>query len=209
MYKKYLTNAIRHLRHSRLFTTLNILGLAIGISACMVIYRIVSFEFGYDRNLPDVAHIYRVVTGFKFDDKTSYNGGVSAPIYKELRKTGVGMRRVVPVLRQYIKSVQVDTGQGKPLIVEDQLGVAATDSAYFGMVPYRWLAGSPGTAFRAPKQVVLTESRAKQYFPNKKPADILDRTITYITYRDTTTYVISGVVADLNGPTEFTNKEFC
>lgn len=55
----------------------------------------------------------------------------------------------------------------------------------------------------------MTESRARQYFPNKSPQEVLSQTITYITYRDTITRSVTGVVADLQGPTEFFGKEFC
>ena len=209
MPKLYLTNALRHLRHSRLFTTLNILGLAIGISACAVIYRIVAFEFGFDTTIPDKAHTYRVVTGFKFDEKTSWNGGVAAPLYQELRKQPIGIRSVVPVFGRSVKMVQVNTNDGKPLTVDEQNGIVATDSAYFAMVPYQWIAGDAHTALRSPKQLVLTESRAKQYFPHQTPREVINKTITYFSWQDTVTYTVSGVVADPGARTEFTGKEFC
>lgn len=208
MRKKYLTNALRHLRHSRLFTALNILGLAIGISACSVIYRIVTYEFSFDKSIPDRQNTYRVVTGFIWDEKTSWSGGASEPLYQELRKKGVGLRSVVPVFGQWVLSVQVNTNDGKPITVDDQQDIAATDSSFFAMVPYRWLVGDGRTALQSPKRVVLTESRAKQYFPNQTPREILNKTITYYGWGDTSTYAISGVVADLKGPTEFTAKEF-
>ena len=53
---------LRHLWRQRLFTSLNILGLAIGISACWIIYRIVSHELSYDKNLPGKENIYKVVS---------------------------------------------------------------------------------------------------------------------------------------------------
>lgn len=209
MYKKYLSNAIRHLWRSRLFTALNMLGLAISISACWVIYRLVNYEFSYDTKISDKQHIYRIVTGFKWDEKPSYNGGVSAPLYQALRKEATGVKRVVPVLGKWFKSVQANTTDGRPVVVDDQQEVVATDSAYFGMVSYRWLAGAGPSVLQTPDQVVLTESRARQYFPNKRPEDVLNNTITYYSYNDTVTRTVAGVVADRDGPTEFTAKEFC
>src|ERR1700722_6646815 len=146
MYRTYFSNAIRHLRRSRLFTALNILGLAISISACWVIYRLVNYEFSYDTKIAGRQYIYRVVTGFKWDEKPSYNGGVSAPLYQALRKEATGLDRVVPVLGKWFKSVQVNTTDGKPVVIDDQQGVVATDSAYFGMVSYHWLAGTGPSA---------------------------------------------------------------
>jgi ABC-type antimicrobial peptide transport system permease subunit len=57
--------------------------------------------------------------------------------------------------------------------------------------------------------VVLTADRAKKYFPGKKPEEIFHRQLTYYSSRDTITRTITGIVADLNTPTEFTTQEFC
>ena len=182
---KYLTTTLRYLWRHRLFTVLNVFGLAIGISACWVIYRIVDYEFSYDRNLPHKENIYRLVSGFVFDEQQSYNGGVSKPLYQGLRQQIPGLDYVVPVFGQFINSVEVNNTSGKPLVVDDQTDIVATDSAYFTMLPYRWLAGDQSTSLLAPKSVVLTESRAQQYFPGKKPEDILNKTITYYSFQDT------------------------
>src|SRR6185312_3132358 len=208
MYKRYLAGAIRHLRRSPLFTTLNITGLAVGISACWVIYRLVAYEFSWDRSLPDRQHIYRVVSGFKFDEKQSWNGGVSAPLYQALRKEAIGLKQVVPRMGIWVRSVKANTDDGKAVSIDEQEGIASTDAAYFSMVPYRWLAGQ-SRALKTPNQVVRTESRAKQYFPGKTPAQMLNRSITYYSYRDTITRTVAGIVADLQGPTEFMTREFC
>ncbi|HTJ12923.1 MAG TPA: ABC transporter permease [Dinghuibacter sp.] len=208
MTKQYFSAAVRHLRNRRLFTLLNILGLSIGISACWVVYRIAAFEFSYEKNIPDARHIYRVVSGFVFDGKESYNGGASAPLYQDLRKEAPGLKNVVPLFGQWVTAVRVDNPNREPVVAEEPQGIAATDPAYFSMVPYRWLAGNPATALSGPHQVVLTESRARQYFPGLAPRDVLNRTVQYFG-QDTVSLTVVGIVADLEGQTEFTAKELC
>ena len=199
-------NIFRHLWHQRLFTLLNVVGLAIGISACWIIYGIASYEYSFDSRLPDKEHTYRLVTGFIFDEKESYNGGVSAPLYPEIRKQVTGVERVVPVFGRWINSVLVPAENNKPpFLVEDPQDIVATDTNYFTMVPYRWLAGNKSAAFDAPENVVLTESRARQYFGNGSPADMIGKTLTY---SDTIVKKVSGIVKDLDYPTEFIAKEF-
>jgi len=209
MLKKYFTTTLRHLWRHRLFTSLNILGLAVSISACWIIFRIVDYEFSYDRSLPNKDKIYRLVTGFVFDEKESYNGGVSAPIYQGVRQQVSGIDYAVPVLGKWLKAVEVNTSTGKPLIIDEPEGVVSTDSTYFTMVPYRWLSGNKSTALSAPENVVLTESRAKKYFPGKKPEEIINHTLTYYSFRDTIQRTITGIIADLKMPSEFTAQEFC
>jgi len=209
MIKKYTATAIRHLWKSKLFTALNIFGLALSISACWVIFRIVDYEFSYDRGLPNNKNIYRVVTGFIFDEKESYNGGVSAPLYQGVREQIGGLKYVVPVFGKGVNAVEINNTAGKPTIIDEPKNIVATDAAYFNMLPYRWLAGNKSKALFAPESVVLTESRAKQYFPHKKSSEILNQTITYYGYSDTVQRTVTGIVADLKAPSEFTAQEFC
>ena len=200
---------MRHLWHHRLFTSLNIFGLAVSIGACWVIFKVVDYEFSYDRNIPDKENIYRVVTGFVFDEKESYNGGVSAPTYQGVREQVSGLDYVVPVLGKSVSAVEVNDATVKPLINEDPTGIVATDSTYFTMLGYHWLIGNKSTAFNAPENVVLTESRARKYFPGKRPEQIINHTLTYYSYRDTLRKTITGIVADFKTPSEFNSQEFC
>ncbi|MFT4203123.1 MAG: ABC transporter permease [Chitinophagaceae bacterium] len=209
MFKNYFITTFRYLWRRRLFTILNIFGLAISISACWIIYRIVSYEFSYEKDLPQKNNIYRVISGFVFDEKEEYSSGVAKPMYQGIREQISGIDYVVPLFGMGMKALQVNDINGKPFVIDMPDGIAATDSSYFSMLPYRWLVGSKSTALLAPNSVVLTESRAKKYFPNKKPTEILNKTITYYGYRDTTTRTVTGVVADYKQPTEFTTQEFC
>ncbi|MEO7535407.1 MAG: ABC transporter permease, partial [Ferruginibacter sp.] len=71
--------------------------------------------------------------------------------------------------------------------------------------PYKWMAGSPKASLENPFSVVLTESRASQYFPSVPAADIIGKQLTY---NDDLTVTISGVVKDLNEHTAFSAVEF-
>lgn len=193
----------RHLWRQRLFTLLNVLGLAVSISACWVIYRIVSYEYSFDDRLPQKENTFRLITGMAYDGKESYNGGASAPLYQGIREQVPGLKRVVPVFTRWIDAVNIP-GQ-KPLDIAEFKGIVAIDSSYFEMVPYTWLAGNPITALSAPENVVLTESRAKSYFGALAPETLIGRALVY-NGKDQKT--VSGIVRDLDYPSEFTAKEF-
>ncbi|MBE7173984.1 MAG: ABC transporter permease [Williamsia sp.] len=209
MFINNFTTTFRYLWRHRLFTVLNIFGLAISISAGWIIYRIAGYEFSYEQNLPNRENVYRILSGFVFDDKEQYNGGVAKPMYAAVREQIGGIEYAVPLYGANPKAISVNDRNTKPLLVEEPEDVAATDATYFTMLPYHWLAGSKATAFAAPQSVVLTESRANKYFPHKKPSDLLGQTITYYGYQDTVTRTITGIVADYPTPTEFTTQEFC
>src|SRR5690606_23395228 len=94
------------------------------------------------------------------------------------------------------------------LVFEEPENFTATTADYFKMVPYQWLIGDPRTALDAPDKIVLTESRALEYFPGASMESIARRSLTYYTMGDTVIRHISGVVKDLDYPSSFSSKEF-
>src|SRR5690606_6470629 len=104
MTSNYIKTTLRHLWRNRLFTALNVLGLAIGISACWIIYRVVNHEFSYDDGVPNREHIYQVVSAFSPDNKMA---GVSPPLYRGIQAEVPGLERVVPVSFQTVNQAEM------------------------------------------------------------------------------------------------------
>ncbi len=199
---------LRHLWSHRLFTILNIFGLAISISATWIIYRIVSYEFSYDNSLPKKENTYKVVTAFNSADrKNSKMGGVAAPLYNGIRGEIPGVENVIPVFKKNVSSIEIKGGE-KIFTKEDPDNIISTDVSYFNMLPYKWIAGSKAAALNSPNEVVLTQTRAQEYFPNQKAEDILNKTIVYYERSDTINRTVTGIVADYVTPSQFTYKEF-
>lgn len=205
MLHRNLKSTLRFLWRQRLFTGLNILGLAIGIAASWMIYRLVDFEYSYDENIPNREQTYRLITGVVYDEGESRYGGVSAPIYQAIREEVPGVEKTVPVFGQWIQVIEIPQKTGKPMLVEDQAGIVAIDESYFEMVPYTWLVGNLESSFANPESVVLSESRAKEYFPQLNAEEIIGKPLIYDGEIQKT---VSGIVKDLTGPTEFMAKEF-
>ncbi|SKB81044.1 ABC-type antimicrobial peptide transport system, permease component [Parapedobacter luteus] len=204
MIKNYLKTTLRHLWRNRLFTVLNVLGLAIGISACWIVYRMVDYELSFDKAHPDAERVYQIVGRFKADGQESGFGGVPLPLAPTLTEGISGVELVVPIYNQYIETLTVPAMEGLLEKKVEGPQVVATQSSYFDLVPHRWLAGSKLTALDAPDKVVLTESRATEYFPGLKPENIIGKTLMY----DTVVRTITGVIADLDYPSSFEEKEF-
>ena len=78
MIKSYLRTTIRHLSRNKLFSLINISGLAIGISASLVIYLIVQHEWSYEKFQKDGDRIFRVVSELKIADM-NYHSVVNQP----------------------------------------------------------------------------------------------------------------------------------
>jgi ABC-type antimicrobial peptide transport system permease subunit len=187
-----------------MFTALNITGLAIGLSASWIMYQYVTYEFGYEAQLPNKERIYRVVSRFTMDGETSGNAGVPRPMSKAAAAIA-GIEMAVPVSMTFIQHLQTGMPGAGGANFNDIKGVVLTDDRYFQLVPYRWLSGSPVGALSQPDQVVLTRSRAAKYFPGTPPDYLAGQTITC---NDTMVLRISGVVADLDYPSSFIGQEF-
>jgi putative ABC transport system permease protein len=196
---------LRRLGRRRLFTTLNVIGLAIGIAACWIIFAIVSYEFSFESGIENRGKTYRLITGFVFDEKEAFNGGVSTPVYQGVREQVNGVERVVPVMGKWFDKVKIERTSQAPLEIENPEGIVEVDSAYFKMVKYKWLSGDPVSAMALPDNIVLTRSRAESYFGNISPDLLIGKQLLY---NDSVPKRLAGIVADLDYPTEFAGQEF-
>ena len=187
MLKNYLISAYRNLRKNKLPATINVLGLAVGLAACLVILLLVRYEFSFDRHHPDQERIYRVTTEMDFGTMGWIkSGGVYAPLPAVVRDEFTGVAQVAPV--QIVTSTEVATPEGNDL--GEQQNVAIVDPAYFDIFAnHRWLAGS-ASALAQPYQAVLTERQCRNFFGNRDP---MGQTVVYF---DSVTFTVAGVIAD-------------
>ncbi|MBK9678479.1 MAG: ABC transporter permease [Saprospiraceae bacterium] len=210
MNKSMLANnfkiAFRTFRNNKLFSFINIAGLAIGISASLVIYLIVQYEYSFDKFHKDGDRIYRVVSEIKYPDLTINNSGVPVPTDKGMRQDISGIELQTHFITPYEFKVAIPLpGNQSPAVFKQQKNIIYADQYYFNLFEYTWLAGTPLTALKDPYQVVLTQSRAKTYFGNLSPNDILGKTIIY---DDSLNMLVAGIVKDIDYPTDLTFKEF-
>lgn len=207
MIKNYFKTAFRNFLHNKVFSLINVSGLSIGISAALVIFLIVHYEFSFDRFEKDADRIYRVVLDAKFNGSEAHAAAVPAPLGSAVQSEVTGIDETVPVMQfqgDATAKVSVEDNSGKLAVYKKQPGVIFTNQQYFQLLPYQWIAGSPQTSLKDPFTVVLTESREQLYFPRMAAANVIGKVISYNDIRVT----VSGVVKDLNKNTAFTAAEF-
>lgn len=206
MYKNYFKTAIRSLLKHKIFSLINIIGLAIGISASLVIYLIVSYDFGFNKLQADDDRIFRVVSDFSYQGEPNYNSGVPVPLGPAVKAGVTGIEVVAPLYGYaYEGKVIVDSIKGTPKILRKQQRIVVTDGSYFDLINYKWLAGSRLQAFARPNQVVLTAKQAKLYFPHLSYAAMMGKQVIY---EDTLRTTISGIVENLQVKTDFVFHDF-
>ena len=183
MIRNYFLTAWRQVQKNKLHTAINVFGLATGIAACLVIALTVQHEFSYDRHHPDRDRIYRI----KFADNWFPNGGVSAPIPHAIRDEVAGLEAVAAFHTLHASSVTIPEG---PTLEEQKHQVIAGSDYFEVFSGYKWVRGSPEQSLAQPYQVVLTESKARQYFGDQ---EAVGQTITYF---DSLDFIVSGILAD-------------
>jgi putative ABC transport system permease protein len=209
MIKNYFITAIRSFWRNKVFSLINVLGLSIGISAALVIFLIVYYELSYDKFEQSRDRIYRVTMDLKFNNVDGHSTAVMAPLANAIQHEVTGVEQTVPVMQfQGDASATVAItreNSDQSTIFKKQPNIVFTNPQYFYLLPYKWVAGSPNISLKDPFKVVLTESRAHQYFPSLPVTDIIGKQINY---NNDVTATVSGVVQDLNERTSFDAVEF-
>ena len=199
----YLKPSLRNLLKKKVITSINVLGLSIGISAALIIYLIVQYDFSFDRYEPDNARIYRIF----LHEENFDNAGVPAPLPRSLAPvTGIEKSTFLMGMNDGGTKVAVpQVGNKAVRIFPKQEKFVFADSNYFSIFPHQWLAGSPAASMKNPYQLVLTESLAKRYFPDLSIQQIVGRPLMV---DDSIGTVVSGIVKDLTAKTDFDKEAF-
>ena len=198
-----LVIAWRNLLKNKATATINVLGLAIGVSAFLAILSIVRYELSFNTQIPNYDNIYRVYTSFS-GSFTSLNHGVSRPVGPYMEENFSGLD-AISYFHTYSAKVEVPDGdEKKDFERQDQLIIA--DDSYFDVIQqYEWLAGSSENALSEPFKVVLAADQARKYFGNEDWLDMIDRTIYY---RDSLKVSVAGIVTLPDYNTDFGFTDF-
>jgi len=165
MIRSYLKIAFRNLLKNKVFSLINILGLAIGMTACLLILQYVRFELSYDRFTPDAEQLHRVVT-------VNYNNGEA--VYSDAMSfNGVGplLKEQFTEVEEFARAFRVFGGltvqRDENIFAEPEALLA--DPSFLAFFDYHLKNGNPEGALSQPFSMVLTESVAKAYFGEEDP----------------------------------------
>jgi len=201
MLKNYFLVSLRSFWRNKTFSLINILGLSIGISASLIIFLLVQYDFSFDKFEKEGSRIYRVVSYGKNDGGAWHNNCLAEPMGAAAKKEVSGLEIVAPFRTLGETRITIPyPNSNSPLVLRKQKDIVVADENYFNLIGYTWLAGSPTTATQQPYQVVLTEKNARLYYAGLNNADIIGKPIIF---NDTIQCTISGIVKDLPRNTDF------
>lgn len=163
MLKSYFKIAFRNLWRHRIFSLINIMGLAIGMTACILIYLYVNFELSYDSFHRKADRIYRIVSDLKTPDEV-IRQNVPAPA------VAPNLKDEFPEVSAFVRmTVWDDIAVKKDDIKFIEKSITWADSSFFEIFDFGLLKGDPRTALKEPHTVVISERTARKYFGNTDP----------------------------------------
>lgn len=185
MFKNYFRIAFRNLFKHRGFSLINIIGLTVGLTCCLLILLFIKDELSYDKYNDNSERIYRVELHGRISD-SNFNLAVScAPIGQTLRNE---MPEVENFVRIRVGGIPVIRYKDK-VFSEDRFFWA--DSTLFDVFTLPFIKGNPKTALVKPQSVVLSESMANKYFGSDDP---LGKILNMDNRID---YIVTGVIKDI------------
>ncbi len=199
MYKNYILIAWRNLLKKKGYSSINILGLALGIACCLLIFMYVDYERSFDNYHTRGGRIYRVIHGGD-DGKNpldTYWVWGNAPIGQALHDNFPEIDKVF----QFSGRSDLLLTRGETTHQED--GVFFADSTVFDVFSWKLLKGNPKTALAAPFSIVLTESTARKYFGDEDPLGKSLKGSESAGRSDAGEYLVTGVMQDIPANSHF------
>ncbi len=159
MIKNYIKIAFRNLWRHKSFSLINITGLAVGMTACFLIFMYVNFELSYDKFNTNFSNIYRLNTDIKSPNEVLHWSSASPPMGPSLQED---FPEVKANVRIFGASYLVESKNEK----FQENNISFTDPSIFKIFTFPFIQGDAATALTAPFSAVLTETMAKKYFGN-------------------------------------------
>lgn len=156
MLRNNIILAFRLLSRQRIYSTINLIGLSLGMASFLIIVLFYQYQISYDQFHSKKDHIYRV--NKKFDDKWRFSDA-STTVGESIQGNISGVNKIVR-----LSGITDELQYGDKRFSE--YSMYATDASFFNVFDFELLSGEPNTCLSELNSIVLTESLAKKYFGN-------------------------------------------
>jgi len=187
MLRNYIKTAIRNLMKQKVNSAINIFGLSIGLTCCILIYLFVEEEYSFDRFHINSDSLYRVLN-------TRYLADGSISSLSRSMPTPMG-----PALTEYFNGIEHITRFSTDNGVVQRGGriagerIAMADAPFFEMFSFPLILGNPRSALANDNSIVLTSNIAAQYFRNEDP---MGKTLTITFGQNKKEFIVTGIAEE-------------
>lgn len=190
MLKNYLLVALRTLGRERLYAAINVLGLSLGLTVCLLVFAYVKHELSYDRFHEHADRLHRI--NYLIPEK----GGI-------LRPSAGTAFVLAPILREQVLEIEATVAMADipEAIVRHKSAsfrepVQFADSQFFSVFTFPLLQGNAESALQEPNSVVLSERLAAKYFGAEPP---LGQQLSIEVRGKVEAYTVTGVCRNVPG----------
>lgn len=188
MFKNYLKITLRNLYKHKVYSLINIVGLAIGMACCILISLYVQYELSYDKHHENSGQIYRLAHPFSA-------AITSAPLPEALQKE-------IPEIQNFVRIYASKIWSGKKLVRSTNKQFYThdfflADPSLFEIFTFPFIQGDPQKALSDLRSVVITEAMAEKYFRGEDPLGKI------LTYENSIDFMVTGVIENIPSNSHF------
>jgi putative ABC transport system permease protein len=190
MFKNYLVTAFRNLIRHKLYSAINIGGLAIGLAACILIFLYLKDETSYDTFLADTDDVYMMKLTVNTPGYDSYALYFTQAVMKPF------IEQEFPEIEEMAKLTQVGMNirQGTDLFAENMVAV---DANFARILDYPVLAGQMEQVLSDSSSMAVSMAMLDKYFPGETPSEVMGKTLTTIINNEVRDYRVGVVMKNL------------
>ncbi|HTM92799.1 MAG TPA: ABC transporter permease [Flavisolibacter sp.] len=208
MFKTYVKIAWRNLMRNKVFSFINIFGLSVGLTCCILITLFIVHETSYDKFQKNANRIYQIATIFYYEGVEHKSATTSAPIGKVLQQDYPEVQsstRLLGLFNDDKTLFQVKENDDTYNSIYETRGYLA-DSNFFQILSYQFKEGDPKTALKEPNSVVINEDIANKLFGSSSALNKIVH-ISSSTNGDSN-YRVTGVFITPSKPTHLDARFF-
>lgn len=164
MYRNYLRTAIRNIRKNRLYSFINIIGLTVGLAACLLIGVYIQHELSYDNFHQKGNRIVRLTMEYS-------SGGTVNSVALTGTKVGPQFKRVFLGIESFARTFKSTSVVKIGDRIFEEKNFLYADSTFFTIFSFPLLEGNAATALDAEDKIVITRNTAKKYFGTESAID--------------------------------------
>lgn len=168
MFKNNLKIALRSLFKQKVYTFINVLGLAVGIASCLLIVLFIRNEFSYDKFFKDHDRIYRMVLERKYPTHSTFYSIVPHSFERVAKEDFSEIEQSTNVFGQTKFSISYKNDQDEVKQFDEDF-VLLTDSTFLKMFSFEFLKGDQTTSLSLANSIVITKKTASRYFGDVDP----------------------------------------
>jgi putative ABC transport system permease protein len=185
MFRNYLKIGFRNLSKQKFFSVINILGLAVGMCACILIFLFVHFEFNYDRFHSKAERIYRAWLESTTEGEHHVSTHTPLPLGPALRANLAGIDGACRIYK-FNSVVKFNTASFNE-------SVHIVDPAIFQVFDFKGIEGDLENALAKPNSIVISNTIAKKYFGD---AEAMGKNLEVLLGDEKVLFVVTGVMKD-------------